>query len=58
MVLTLLLRVLYGSENMWKLIITPLTDWSSKTEADSVYCLVRNKPLYKTDTFLPRANKS
>jgi hypothetical protein len=53
MVLTLHSDVLYGL-----LSCTKLTEWFCITEVESVYCAVRTKLLYKTDTFrLKRVKK-
>ena len=46
MVLTLLLCVLYGSQNKQQLLsYTTLADWFCKTEVKSVYCTVRTECL-------------
>jgi len=54
MVLTLCLRVLYGSHNKQRLLpYTVLLEWICVTEVESVYCAVRTESLYKTDTLRP-----
>ena len=50
MVLTLLLYVLYGSQNRQPLLpYTILADWFCITETKSVYSAVRTECLYKTN---------
>jgi len=58
MVLTLGLRVLYGSHNKRRLLpYTILVEWFCVTEVESVYCAVRTESLYKTDKLnLERVN--
>jgi hypothetical protein len=52
MLITLRLRVLYGSHDKQRLLsYTALAEWFCITEVESVYCAVRTESLYKTDTF-------
>jgi len=52
-VLTLLLSVLYGSQNRQRLLLyTSLTDWFFITVVESVYSAVRTDSLYKADYVL------
>jgi hypothetical protein len=60
MVLTLRLSVQYGLCGPYRTLSVQyglcgpyrtLTDWSRKTEVESVYCAVRTKSLYKPDKF-------